>query len=88
MLSGGILLTQSDGVLRPIAVVLGYLMDGIFVVLDKMGIPNVGLAIIIFTIIIYACLTPLTVKQQMFSKLFEYRCNKSAFCFRNEYFLF
>ena len=69
MLSGGILLTQSDGILRPIAVVLGYLMDGIFVVLDKMGIPNVGLAIIIFTIIIYACLTPLTVKQQKFSKL-------------------
>lgn len=68
-MSGGILLTQQSGILRPIAVLLGYLMDGIFVVLDKVGIPNIGLAIILFTIIIYACMTPLTIKQQKFSKL-------------------
>ena len=29
----------------------GYLMNGIYIVLDKVGIPNVGLAIIIFTLI-------------------------------------
>lgn len=68
-MSGGILLTQQSGILRPIAVLLGYLMDGIFVVLDKIGIPNIGLAIILFTIIIYGCMTPLTIKQQKFSKL-------------------
>lgn len=68
-MSGGILLTQQSGFLRPIAVLLGYLMDGIFVVLDKVGIPNIGLAIILFTIIIYGCMTPLTIKQQKFSKL-------------------
>lgn len=68
-MSGGILLTQQSGILRPVAVLLGYLMDGIFVVLDKIGIPNIGLAIILFTIIIYACMTPLTIKQQKFSKL-------------------
>ena len=28
----------------------GYLMNGIYIVLDKIGIPNVGLAIIIFTL--------------------------------------
>ncbi|MCI8946646.1 MAG: membrane protein insertase YidC [Lachnospiraceae bacterium] len=44
-------------------------MDGIFVLLDKMGIPNIGLSIILFTIVIYGCMTPLTIKQQKFSKL-------------------
>ena len=68
-MSGGILLTQQSGILKPIAVLLGYLMDGIFILLDKMEIPNVGLAIILFTIVIYGCMTPLTVKQQKFSKL-------------------
>lgn len=66
----GVLLTPYSGmILGPIAKVLGYLMNGIFILLDKIGIPNIGLAIIIFTIVIYALLTPLTVKQQKFSKL-------------------
>lgn len=66
----GILLTQYSGaILGPIAKVLGYLMNGIFVVLDKMNIPNIGLSIIIFTLIIYGLMTPLTVKQQKFAKL-------------------
>jgi len=66
----GILLTQNSGaILGPIAKILGYLMNGIFIVLDKIGIPNIGLSIIIFTIIIYALMTPLTVKQQKFTKL-------------------
>jgi len=68
-LSGGILLTQQSGILKPIAILLGYLMNGIFILLDKIGIPNTGLSIILFTIVIYGCMTPLTVKQQKFSKL-------------------
>ena len=44
-------------------------MEGIFFVLDKIGIPNVGLSIILFTIVIYLLLMPLTIKQQKFSKL-------------------
>ena len=44
-------------------------MEGIFQLLNKIGIPNIGLAIILFTIVIYLCLTPLTFKQQKFSKL-------------------
>lgn len=66
----GILLTPYSGaILGPIAKILGYLMNGIFILLDKIGLPNIGLAIIIFTIVIYGLLTPLTVKQQKFSKL-------------------
>ncbi len=66
----GILLTQYGGsILGPIAKILGYLMNWIFIFLDKIGIPSVGLAIILFTIVIYLLLLPLTIKQQKFSKL-------------------
>lgn len=66
----GILLTQNDGVIiGPVAKLLGYLMEGIFHVLDLIGIPNIGLAIILFTILINVLMLPLTIKQQKFSKL-------------------
>ena len=65
-----ILFTQNSGkILGPIAKILGYLMNYIFEGLDAIGIPNIGLAIILFTLIIYLCLMPLTIKQQKFSKL-------------------
>ena len=64
------LLTQSNTfIIGFVSKILGYLMEGIFYVLNTIGIPNIGLAIILFTIVIYACLTPLTIKQQKFSKL-------------------
>lgn len=65
-----VLLTQYSGaILGPIAKLLGYIMNAIFVMLDKIGIPNIGLTIILFTIVIYLLLMPLTIKQQKFSKL-------------------
>ena len=65
-----ILLTQNSGrIIGPIAKLLGYIMEGIFLLLDKIGLPNIGLAIILFTIVIYLILMPLTIKQQKFSKL-------------------
>ena len=66
----GLVLTQSDTfIIGPIAKLLGYVMEGIFYVLNLIGIPNIGLSIIIFTIVIYLLLMPLTIKQQKFSKL-------------------
>ncbi len=66
----GVLLTQYQGkIVGPVAWLLGHLMNGIFNVLNAIGLPNIGLAIIIFTIVIYLCLLPLTYKQQKFSKL-------------------
>lgn len=63
-------MTQNSGrIVGPVAKLLGYIMEGIFVLLDKIGIPNIGLAIILFTIVIYLLLMPLTIKQQKFSKL-------------------
>lgn len=65
-----ILLTQYQGMfIGPVAKILGYLMEGIFYVLNMLGIQNSGLSIILFTVVIYLCLTPLTIKQQKFSKL-------------------
>ncbi|MBR3348895.1 MAG: YidC/Oxa1 family membrane protein insertase [Solobacterium sp.] len=65
-----IILTQSTmPIVKWIAVLLGYIMDGIFNLLNAVGFPNVGVAIILFTIVIYALMTPLQVKQQRFSKL-------------------
>lgn len=65
-----ILLTKDTGaILGPVSKLLGYIMEGIFFVIDKIGIPNIGLAIILFTIVIYLLLMPLTIKQQKFSKL-------------------
>ena len=65
-----ILLTQDSGkILGPISKLLGVLMNGIFLLLDAIGIPNTGLSIILFTFVIYLLMTPLTIKQQKFSKL-------------------
>ena len=64
------LLTPYNGkIVGPIAWLLGHLMDWIFMGLSAMGLPNIGMAIILFTLIIYLCLMPLTIKQQKFSKL-------------------
>ncbi|MCD7752824.1 MAG: YidC/Oxa1 family membrane protein insertase [Lachnospiraceae bacterium] len=65
----GILLTRANGVLKPICWVLGEIMNGIFNVLDMIGIPNVGLSILLFTLIVYLLMLPLNVRQQKFSKL-------------------
>ena len=66
----GIILTQYNGkIIGPIAKLLGYLMNAIFEFLNMIKIPNIGLSIIIFTIVIYLLLMPLTIKQQKFSKL-------------------
>ena len=67
----GILLTQSTTpIIGQVAWLLGKLMDGIFNVLSSaFGIENIGLCFILFTIIIYTFMIPLTIKQQKFSKL-------------------
>lgn len=66
----GILLTQNDGIiLGPVSKVLGWIMEVIFNAIDGIGIPNIGLAIILFTIVVNLLMLPLTIKQQKFSKL-------------------
>jgi YidC/Oxa1 family membrane protein insertase len=66
-----IVLTANNGaILGPIAKFLGWIMNGIYLGLYNLfGIENVGLCIILLTILIYLCMLPLTIKQQKFSKL-------------------
>ena len=61
--------TSNWFLIGPISVVLGWVMNGIYEVLDLIGIANIGLSIILFTIIIKALMLPLSIKQQKFSKL-------------------
>ena len=64
------LLTKSTTfIIGPVATLLGYIMNGIFWVQSQIGIESIGLCIILFTIVIYMLLMPLTIKQQKFSKL-------------------
>ena len=63
-------LTAYNGsILGPIAKVLGWIMDKIYVFLATIGIENIALTIFVFTIFIYLCMFPLTYKQQKFAVL-------------------
>ena len=56
-------------VIKQISWILGQVMNGIYNVMSAVGIENIGVSIIIFTIIVYMILLPLTIKQQKFSKM-------------------
>ena len=64
-----LLTPNSVPIFKYIVWILGKIMEGLFFVLDKIGIPNIGIAIILFTIFVNVCMIPLTYKQQKFSKL-------------------
>ena len=66
-----IILTTYDGaILGPIAKLLGWIMNAIYVATYRLfGIENVGLSILLLTILIYSLLLPLTYRQQKFSKM-------------------
>lgn len=67
----GILLTQNNTfIIGDVARILGWIMNVLFNFLNSVfGIQNIGLCIILFTVIIYLLMLPLTIKQQKFSKL-------------------
>lgn len=56
-------------IIKQIAYLLGFVMRGIFLALSSLGIHNITLCIILFTIITRMLLLPLTIQQQKFSKL-------------------
>ena len=66
----GIVLTQSNTfIIGSIAKLLGFIMNGIFNALSYIGIENIGLSIIIFTVIVYTLMITMTIKQQKFSRM-------------------
>lgn len=64
------LLTKTNTIIiGQVAVLLGLLMEGIFRFTNLFGIQNIGFCIILFSVVIYLCMTPLTIRQQKFSKM-------------------
>lgn len=64
-----LVLTKTGGILGPFATVLGFMINYIYKFLELIGIPNIGLAIILFTLIVNLLMLPLTIKQQKSTKL-------------------
>ena len=62
-------LTKAGSILGPIATVLGYVMDILIRFTSSFGVFNVGLCIILFTIVMKTLMIPLTIKQQKTTKL-------------------
>ena len=62
-------LTKAGSILGPIATVLGYVMDILFRFTSSFGVFNVGLCIILFTIVMKTLMIPLMIKQQKTTKL-------------------
>ena len=66
----GLFLTRNaTPILSQFAAILGWLIERIFDLLYSMGTPSVGLAIIVFTIVVYTLMIPLTYKQQKFARM-------------------
>ncbi|MBP5772642.1 MAG: YidC/Oxa1 family membrane protein insertase [Eubacterium sp.] len=59
----------NNPLVKGLANLMGYIMEGIYFVFSHMGFYDIGLCIIVFTIVIRMFLLPMQVKQQKFSKL-------------------
>ena len=65
-----IYLTQYQGsIIGPVARLLGYIMNYIYIFLSQFGIENVALCVVLFTFLVNALMIPFTIKQQKWSRL-------------------
>lgn len=65
-----LVLTKSGGmILGPVSMILGWIMDALFRFTSSFGVLNIGLCIILFTLVVKLLMFPMTVKQQKSSKL-------------------
>ena len=62
-------LTQVGGILKPFAWIMGMILNAIYKLVAAMGIQNIALCIVVFTIVVKMLMLPLTIKQQKFSKV-------------------
>lgn len=68
-MSGMLLSCANMPVIKQIADLLGIIMNGIYFIFDKIGIANIGLCIIVFTILVRLLMIPMSIKQQKTMKL-------------------
>ncbi len=66
-------LTQDDGlIVGPISRLMGWILEGLYDLLNNFGIVTIGVAIIIFTVIIRLCMLPLMFNQSKSTKISNY----------------
>lgn len=66
------LLIKKTGILAPLYSFMGWIMNTIYNAISSLGIANIGLAIIIFTIVVRLLMFPLTLKSTKSSKIQKY----------------
>ena len=64
-----LVLTKTGGVFGPIAEILGWIMEALFQFTSLFGVVNIGLSIILFTVVMKLIMFPLTLNQQKSSKI-------------------
>lgn len=64
-----ILTTYQGSILGPIAKVLGQILEWLYILMDRLGIENIGICMILFTFLVNMLMLPLNVKQQKFAKM-------------------
>ena len=64
-----LVLTKTGGVFGPIAEILGWIMEALFQFTSLFGVVNIGLSIILFTVVMKLLMFPMTLNQQKSSKL-------------------
>lgn len=64
-----LVLTKVGGFLGPFSQALGWIMNALFEFTSAFGVLNIGLSIILFTLVVKLIMFPLTIKQQKSSKL-------------------
>ena len=64
-----LVLTKVGGFLGPFSQALGWIMNALFEFTSSFGVLNIGLSIILFTLVVKLIMFPLTIKQQKSSKL-------------------
>ncbi len=58
-----------DFIIKPIAALLGKIMDWLFIGLDAIGIGNIAIAIVLFTLLVKLLMLPMSMKQTKMTKL-------------------
>ena len=58
-----------DAIINPIAWVLGKILDALFVCIHAIGLGNIAIAIVLFTLLVKILMLPLTIKQSKMMKL-------------------
>ena len=67
------ILTKQGGIIvKPLSIVFGKLFELIYDAMDAIGFANIGIAIVLFTLIVRLAILPLMIKQQKSTKIMNY----------------